>query len=32
MSACSNAEFMVSDVATTPTETVEYYVIDIPYL
>ena len=30
MSSCSNAEFMVSDVVTTPTDTVEYYVIDYP--
>jgi len=30
MSSCSNAEFMVSDVVTTPEDTVEYYVIDYP--
>ena len=30
MSSCSDVEFMVSDVVTTPTDTTEYYVIDYP--
>jgi hypothetical protein len=30
MSSCSNAEFMVSDVASGTTDTGEYYVIDYP--